>query len=166
MRTAMRRPIMRQLKCIGPILVAAALCGAPAPAGVRVSFADSARFADGELSTADVAAGLRSQLGGQLGRGFQLNVTVLDIDLAGFDMSNRGPSRYRVLNGATWPKIKLQYALVRRGKTIAAGEDWVTDPFYRVHAGMASSADPLRYEKNMLDDWFHTRFSGYLRTAR
>lgn len=169
MRTAMRRPTVRQLLYLGPILMAAALSGAPASAGVRVSFADSARFADSELSTADVAAGLRThlqRLGGQFGREFQLNVTVLDIDLAGFDMSSRGPSRYRVLNGATWPKIKLRYALIRRGKTIATGEEWVTDQFYRVHAGMASASDPLRYEKNMLDDWFQTRFSGYLRTAR
>jgi hypothetical protein len=161
----MKRPLSR----FALILLAAVLSAAPATAGVKVGFADSARFADGELSGADVVAGLRShlqRLGGQLGSGFDLNVTVLDIDLAGFDMSTRGPSRYRVLNGATWPKLKLRYALTRRGKTIASGEEWVTDQLYRVHAGMASAGDPLRYEKNMLDDWFQSRFSGYFKTAR
>jgi hypothetical protein len=151
------------------VLLLAVWSTAPAAAGVRVSFADSARFADADLSTADVAGSLRThlqRLGGQFGRGFQLNVTVLDIDLAGFDMSSRGPSRYRILNGATWPKIKLRYALSRNGKSVTSGEEWVTDPFYRVHAGMGSSGDPLRYEKNMLDDWFQSRFSRYLRAAR
>jgi len=164
-----RHSIVRPLTCLGLLLLAATLSATSANAGVKVNFPDSARYTDGDLGSADVVAGLRShlqRLGGQLGSGIDLSVTVLDIDLAGFDMSSRGPSRYRVLNGATWPKIKLRYTLTRRGKTIASGEEWVTDQFYRVHPGMASASDPLRYEKNMLDDWFHVRFSGYLRPMR
>jgi hypothetical protein len=160
---------MRPLRRVILILLGTVLAAAPSAAVVRVSFPDSARFTDGELRDADVRGSLRAhlqRLGGRLARGFDLNVTVLDIDLAGFDMSTRGPNNYRVLNGATWPKVKLRYVLTRRGKTVASGEEWVTDQFYRAHPGMASANDPLRYEKNMLDEWFQTRFSRRLRTAR
>jgi hypothetical protein len=91
-------------------------------------------------------------------------VTVLDIDAAGFDMSTRGPSSYRVLSGATWPKVKLRYVLTKNGKVVTSGEEWITDQ--RAHAGMAPSSDPLRYEKNMLDDWFSARFASHMRASR
>jgi Protein of unknown function (DUF3016) len=144
------------------------LLAGPAAAGVKVSFADPKRLADADLRGVDVVKDLRTyfqRLSSRLDRGIDLNVTVLDIDATGFDMSTRGPSSYRVLSGATWPKIKLRYALTKNGKVIASGEEWVTDQIYRAHAGMASSSDPLRYEKNMLDDWFSARFASHMRAA-
>jgi hypothetical protein len=31
---------------------------------------------------------------------------------------------------------------------------------------MASSSDPLRFEKNRLDDWFSARFASQMRASR
>lgn len=147
-------------------LFAVLIATTPAAAGVRISFADLERFTDANVRGVDVVTELRAyfqRLGSRLNRGVDLNVTVIDIDAAGFDMSSRGPSSYRVFNGATWPKIKLRYVLRKNGKSIASGEEWVTDQLYRAHVGMASQSDPLRYEKNMLDDWFSTRFASHMR---
>jgi hypothetical protein len=159
---------MRAMSHLAISLIAAVLWAAPADARVKVSFADPARYADGELRYANVQKDLRAylqRLGGRLNRGVDLNVTVLDIDLAGFDMSTRSPHKYRVITGATWPKIKLRYTLTKNRKTIASGEEWLTDHLYRSRIGMASTSDPLRYEKNMLDDWFSSRFASHLKSG-
>jgi hypothetical protein len=151
-------------------LIAAAIFIVPvtADAGVRVAFADPQHYADADSRSPTVRQDLRTflkRLGGQLPRGTDLSITVLDISLAGFDMSTRGPDNYRLLTGATWPKIKLRYVLTKNGRAIASGEEWLADRFYRAHAGLASTSDPLRYEKNMLDDWFRSRFASYLKTG-
>ena len=149
--------------------VAVLLLAEPVAAGVKVSFADPERFTDADLRGVDVVKDLRAyfqRLGSRLDRSIDLSVTVLDINAAGFDMSTRGPSSYRVLSGATWPKVKLRYVLTKNGKVIKSGEEWITDQIYRAHAGMASSSDPLRYEKNMLDDWFSARFASHMRASR
>jgi hypothetical protein len=164
-----RRNKMRVSSHLAFSCVAVLLLAGPAAAGVKVNFADPKRFVDADLRGVDVVKDLRTyfqRLGSRLDRGVDLNVTVLDIDAAGFDMSTRGPSNHRVLSGATWPKIKLRYALTRNGKVVASGEGWITDRVYRAHAGMASSSDPLRYEKNMLDDWFSARFASHMRASR
>jgi hypothetical protein len=148
--------------------IAVALWTAPGHAGVAVTFANTQHYADADSRSVNVQKDLRAylrHLGGRLERGVDLHVTVLDLDLVGFDMSTRGPNNVRVLTGATWPKIKLRYVLTKNRRTVAAGEEWLTDQFYRSRAGMASESDPLRYEKNMLDDWFRTRFASYLKAG-
>jgi hypothetical protein len=159
---------MRVMSHLAVSLVAAVLWAAPADARIKVSFADPARYADGEDRYVNVRKDLRAylqRLGGRLERGVDLNVTMLDIDLAGFDMSTRNPHRRRVLTAATWPKIRLRYVLTKNRKTIASGEEWLTDHFYRSRIGLASTNDPLRYEKNMLEDWFHSRFASHLKSG-
>ena len=159
---------MRALPHLAVSLIAAALWASPADAAVKVSFADPQRYVDGDSRYVNVQKDLRAylqRLGGRLERGVDLRVTVLDIDLAGFDMSTRNPHKYRVLTGATWPKIKLRYVLTKNRKTIASGEEWLTDHFYRSRIGLASTNDPLRYEKNMLEDWFHSRFSSHMKNG-
>lgn len=156
---------------VGSLLVlfaaVAALWSTPADARVKVSFSDSTRSADdqyrGVAARQDLKAYLQ-RLGTQLERGVDLDITVLNIDLAGWDPSVRGsPFSPRVFTAATWPKITLRYVLTKNRRTIASGEDFLADHFYLAHRGLASPTDPLRYEKNMLDDWFRMRFASHLR---
>jgi len=142
---------------------AAVLGAAPAGAAVKVIFADAAQYTDGSRYDASATAAVRTHLerlaARYLDRGDSLAITVLDLDLAGFDMSSRGPSQLRVLNGATPPKIRLRYRLVRNRKVVAAGEEMLSDPFYLDRPGVAGSSDPFKYEKALLDDWFQKRFA-------
>jgi hypothetical protein len=77
-----------------------------------------------------------------------------------------GPSRLRVYNGATPPKIRLRYRLERHHKVVAAGEDSLSDQSYQSRPDVARSSDVLRYEKAMLDDWFRQKFSAGRPAAR
>ncbi len=138
----------------------------PVSAGVKVNFSDPQRYADADSRSTNVQQDIKAylqRLGSKLEPGFDLNVTVLDIDLAGFDMSSRGSNNYRVLTGATSPKVRLRYTLTKNRKVVTSGEEWLTDQFYLARAGLASASDPLRYEKNMLEEWFHSRFASHLR---
>jgi hypothetical protein len=59
-----------------------------------------------------------------------------------------------VLNGATPPKMRLRYRLVRNGKVVASEEDYLTDHFYLGRPGAAFSSGELRHERDLLDNWF------------
>jgi len=153
------------LSCVAVILGAT-----PSAAAVKVTFAKPAGYADSTLYDADVLGAIKShfqRLGARyLGRGDTLSITVLDLDLAGHDLSSMGPSRLRVLNGATPPKIRFRYRLERNHKVVAAGEDSLSDQFYLSRPGAGLSSDELRYEKSMLDDWFRQKLSAGRELAR
>lgn len=88
-----------------------------------------------------------------------LRVEVLDIDRAGsIEWSQRRLNPTRVLRGVTWPSIKLRYVLEEGGSVVADGEDTIADMNYLVHGNRYFSGDPLRYEKQLLHDWFRDRF--------
>jgi hypothetical protein len=57
---------------------------------------------------------------------------------------------------ADWPMIQLRYSLVQNGAVIASGEERLRDMSYldRRLYNRYSSGDPLRYEKQMIDEWF------------
>jgi hypothetical protein len=151
---------MRLLPAIATVTVL--LWAAPSQAAVTVTFADPARFTDATRYDVDALGAIKSHfqhLGARyLGRGETLRVTILDFDLAGFDLSSRGPSRLRVLNGATSPKIRFRYRLESGRKLLASGEESLSDHSYLSRPGAGLSSDPLRYEKSMLDDWFRQKF--------
>jgi hypothetical protein len=150
-------------KSIACAIAAAVLGAAPAGAAVKVTFANAAQYTDGSRYDASATAVIRTHLqrlaARYLDRGDSLAITVLDLDLAGYDLSSRGPNHLRVLNGATPPKIRLRYWLERNHKVIAAGEDALSDQFYLGRPGTATSSDTFKYEKAMLDDWFRERFA-------
>ena len=143
------------------------LWAAPANAAVSVSFVHPERYADAKINGVPVLSALKTylqQLGARyLGRGYDLKIAVLDLNLAGRDVSDRGPFSLRVMGGATWPKIRVSYVLSQNRRVIASNEELISDQFYLAQPGSVSSSDPLRYEKAMLDDWFRSRFAGRLR---
>ena len=128
-----------------------------------VSFGGHRPYLDAENQGRSVEGQIKAylqNLGARyLGPGDRLNITVLNIDLAGFDVSNRRWTELRFMNGGTPPRFVLRYRLLRGGKLIAAGEDYLTDPFYLARPGAQISTDALRFEKDMLEDWFLKKFS-------
>ena len=53
------------------------------------------------------------------------------------------------------PQMHLRYTLESQGKVLQSGDERLTNLSYmdRV-SSYSSSNDPLRYEKQMIDDWF------------
>jgi hypothetical protein len=154
------------MRCASALALFAALSlvgTSPAVAAVKVVFANKAHYTDAKQYDVDAKGAISAhlqRLGARyLGSGATLTVTVLDLDLAGQDLSTMGPSRLRVYNGATPPKIRLRYRLERNHKVVAAGEDSLSDQSYQSRPDVARSSDVLRYEKAMLDDWFREKFA-------
>ncbi len=97
-----------------------------------------------------------------LAPGQDLKVEILDIDLAGyFRPFGRAGDQVRILDRATWPRIKLRYALSQSGAVLAQGEETLADLDYLHYAHVGSTTDALRYEKRMLTDWFRRRFEAH-----
>jgi len=91
-----------------------------------------------------------------------LKIEVRDIDLAGeLRPSRRHPPELRVARGgADWPRITLHYTLEADGKVLHSADETVQDMNYLHNLPTYDTADPLRYEKHMLQQWFRERFSG------
>ena len=136
-------------------------------AGVTVTYTHPEKFSDLPFPTwerADVLKELTEhfqKMAAGLPPDVNLNVEVLDVDLAGREHPNfRGARDLRVLRGqADWPVIHLRYTLEKGGQVIASGEDRVKDMMYldRRAGGRYFEGESLRYEKQMLDDWFKQR---------
>jgi hypothetical protein len=151
------------------LCVAGLLAAAPAVAEVHVDFVDPRGFTDAGLYApgpvgvgAPALTGLRRimERGGQrLPPGQDLRIEVLDVDLAGFFPPWQRPGTpIRVMETTTWPRIKLRYTLTEAGRTVASGEEEVTDMTYLRRPAVTRSAAPLRFEEPMLLDWFADRF--------
>lgn len=87
--------------------------------------------------------------------GENLKIDVLDIDLAGRMYPRRNGDEIRVLNGgADWPRMHLRYTLEKDGQVLRSGDDNIANMNYQQSRSSYFDSDPLRYEKQMLDDWF------------
>ena len=131
-------------------------------AGVTVTFSEPDKFSDVPFApwerkeVLDELTAHFQKLAEALPPGVDLRVEVLDIDLAG-RIHHRRANELRVLKGgADWPMINLRYSLVQNGAVIASGEERLRDMMYldRRLSNHYSSGDPLRYEKQMIDEWF------------
>lgn len=90
-----------------------------------------------------------------------LNIDLLDIDRAGETRVNaRLAQDLRVMRAITWPSVDFRYVLTdAEGKVLKEGKAHVSDMNYLGSlASSRSNADPLRYEKHMLDRWFAEEF--------
>ena len=146
------------------LAVAAALLAAAgaASAGVNVKYVAPEDFADVPYSDVERDRLLRElsdhfgKLAKQLPPGQDLNVEVLDIDLAG----QLKPMRWAVQDirvmtgGADWPHITLRYTITQDGQVIKSGQERVQNMNYTHRMNRYFASETLRYEKQMLDDWF------------
>ena len=140
---------------------------AAAAGTVEVSFVNPASYIDAGGSPWDKDANLKvlerhlQVLGRRLLPANQvLKVELLDVDLAG----NLQPARIRgddvrVLRGnADFPRIHLKYTLEADGMAHGSGTEWVVDLDYAHGVPSWHDAEPLYYEKRMLETWFKARF--------
>ena len=96
-----------------------------------------------------------AKLDKKLPAGQTLKIEVLDIDLAGRLYPRYNGEDIRILKGgADWPRIHLRYTLEQDGKTLRSGDAELPDMSYQDRVPRHFDNDTLRYEKQMLDDWF------------
>jgi hypothetical protein len=146
-----------------PSLLAAAvlLAGGAAWADVSVTFVKPEEFADVPRNGIDRDRTLKdfsdyfATLNKKLPAGQNLKVEILDIDLAGRLWPRRTGDDIRVMNGgADWPHIHLRYTLEQDGQVLRSGDEHISNMMYQQRINRYSDGDPLRYEKQMLDEWF------------
>ncbi|MCE7031144.1 DUF3016 domain-containing protein [Lysobacter sp. GX 14042] len=104
----------------------------------------------------DLAAHLRDSAAGRLGPGEQLEVELLDVDRAGDYEPWRGPNAddIRILRDIYPPRITLRFRhLGAQGQVLAEGERRLSDSGFMSRTPAFRNNDPLRYEKQLLDDW-------------
>jgi len=89
-----------------------------------------------------------------------LTVEVLDIDLAGYFQTSRLRNGYdvRIVRDIASPRLKLRYTLMHDDQMLDSAEEQLTDLGFLTRTNRYPVDDRLRYEKAMLDDWFHKRF--------
>jgi hypothetical protein len=140
---------------------------------VAVSFEKPQEFSDIGRSAFDrervqksLADHLQS-LGAQLPDGQSLQLTVLDVDLAG-ELRWFGANQIRVLRGrADAPHVKLRYELQSEGRTLKAGQADVADLGYFFNSRALNSRDSdLPFEKRMLQQWFVNNFGAKASAAK
>jgi len=150
------------------IVLAAALSllAAGAWAQAEVSYVKPEEFSDMPFSINDRERVLKelskhfTEMARQLPAGQILKVEVLDVDLAGRVYPRHSyPDDIRIMRGgADWPTMHLRYTLEQDGKVLRSGEDHLSNMMYQDRINRYSSGDPLRYEKQMMDDWFQKEF--------
>lgn len=144
----------------------AALAAGAAHAGATVTYIEPDKFADVPFSPIDRERVLKdlsdhfAKLGQQLPAGQDLKVDVTELDLAGrVEPMRRSGNEIRVLRGrADWPRMHLRYSLTQDGKVVNSGEADLADMMYLDHVNQYDSGESLRYEKQMIDDWFGKTF--------
>ncbi|NML62737.1 DUF3016 domain-containing protein [Massilia sp. RP-1-19] len=135
-------------------------------AGVTVRFAQPQNYSDLPFASWDRKQVLDDltehfqKLAETLPPGVDLNVEVLDIDLAG-RIHHRRANEIRVLRGgADWPIIHLRYSVTQNGEVVASGDERLRDMMYLdTLRNRYSTGDPLRYEKHMIDEWFSKKIA-------
>ena len=147
-----------------PLLAAALslLASGAAWADVSVTFVKPEEFTDMPRSQIERErlqkdfAQYFASLNKQLPAGQNLKIEVLDIDLAGQLWPRRsGGEDIRIMRGgADWPRMHLRYTLEENGQTLRSGDERLSNMNYQQRMGRHSDSDALRYEKQMIDEWF------------
>ncbi len=142
--------------------------GAHAAGTVNVSFVEPDKYTDAANGRYDIPANLKTleahlkYLGQRyLADSQSLSIEVLDLDLAGeMRPSRRAATQIRIASGgADWPRMNVRYVLEGGGQPTQRGEERIADMNYQRHIPNYSNREPLRHEKQMLEDWFKSKFA-------
>jgi hypothetical protein len=116
-----------------------------------------------------ILADLRRHLIGRadsyLPEGYGLKVTFTDIDLAGdFEPWHGGPrADIRVIRDIYPPTLKFRFSVTDpSGKVVKEGAEDIRDIDFQARV-VPFTSDPLRYEKEILDDWARSALGGLKR---
>ncbi|WP_198120259.1 DUF3016 domain-containing protein [Massilia rhizosphaerae] len=96
------------------------------------------------------------KLGQNLPPGQDLRIEITDFDPAGHLVPSIRLGRdLRILSGrADWPRMELNYAVVQDGAVVKSGQAQLQDMNYQQSFNHYFDTEPLRYEKQMIDNWF------------
>jgi hypothetical protein len=164
------KSLMQKMALAGMFALAAGSAGA----ATTVTYVQPDKFSDVPFVTWDREETLKeltehfTKLGDSLPPGQDLRIEVTDIDLAGRLIPNARAGRdLRVLSGrADWPRIELRYAVEQNGQVLKSGEARLTDMSYLDHTTRYFDSEALRYEKQMIDDWFEKTIGPLPRRSR
>jgi hypothetical protein len=124
---------------------------------VRDSYVPSDKGRDAILGTLRTYLVRRTE--SMIPEGDKLTITFTDIDLAGEYEPWRG-AQYddvRIVKSIYPPAFKFAYAVTdASGKVIREGSENIRDLNFQMRVTIDSS-DPLRYEKDILDEWARTK---------
>ncbi|MES1194710.1 MAG: DUF3016 domain-containing protein [Opitutus sp.] len=104
---------------------------------------------------------LQQQGASRLAPGQLLTITFSDIDLAGDFEPWRGMqfSDIRIVKDIYFPRLTFTFKLTdANGQVLKEGERKLQDLGYQMRLTRGFRDDPLRYEKDMLDDWLRDEF--------
>lgn len=157
MYTTMQRAALAAMLLLG----SAGAMAAPA----TVTFAKPEQFSDVPRSAWDRERILKllsahfDVLAARLPAGQTLSVEVLDVDLAGRTVPTAmaNPDLRVLGTGADWPHMQLRFTVREGDRVVKSGEDNISSMSYLEKVNRYVSGDSLRYEKQMLDDWFKDR---------
>jgi hypothetical protein len=152
--------LIRQLAIAGLCLLSA---GAAMAGTAKVTYQNPANYADipfPQWERDEVLRGLTEhfeKLARNLPEDQQLQVEVTDLDLAGrLIPSVRYGRDIRVLRGgADWPHLDMRFAVTQGDQVLKSGEAKLADMAYLNRIAHYYDGDELRYEKQMIDDWFY-----------
>lgn len=140
-----------------------ALGAGTASAEVVVNYVQSERFSDLPMDPRERARVLNeltehfSKLGAQLPPGQILRIDVDNIDLAGRTVPTNGTRERRTVgNAVDWPRINLEFELESKGQIVRSGKVELRDMAFMDRANRYYDGDALRFEKPMINEWFHT----------
>lgn len=151
------------MRLMKPTLLAAAtlLASAAAWADVSVTYVKPDDYTDVPRNQIDRDRVLKdfsayfTTLDKKLPAGQSLKIEVLDIDLAGRLYPRHMGDDIRIMNGgADWPRLQLRYTLSQDGQVLRSGEEQLSNMNYQMTLSRHNDSEPLRYEKQMIDDWF------------
>ena len=154
---------MQTSNVIKRLVLAGALLAGVAQAAVTVKYEKPDDFLDMPRSERDrdqilkdITAHFES-LGKELPAGQDLRVTVTDLDLAGrLEPRRWAVDEIRIMRGgADWPRMTVAWTLEQNGNVLRSGTDEASNMNYQQRMTRYFSSDALRYEKQMIDDWFH-----------
>lgn len=98
-----------------------------------------------------------AELADKLPEGYKWEVTVTDLDLAGdVDYFAGGAGNpLRVVKDIYSPAIKFSYVIRDKyGEEVASAEEKLRDMAFMQTLNSVNNSDELRYERQMLEDWF------------
>ncbi len=87
-----------------------------------------------------------------LASGQSLTVEVTEIDLAG--RLEPMADDIRIMRSVTWPRLRFTYTVHQDGAVVRSGDANLSDMNYLAGFNRYMDSDRLRYERQMLTDWF------------
>jgi hypothetical protein len=164
------KPLMQKMALAGLF----ALVAGSASAAVTVTYVQPDKFTDVPFVAWEREDTLKqltehfTWLGNSLPPGQDLRIEVLDVDLAGRAIPSARLGRdIRVVNGrADWPRMTLRFSLEQNGQVLKSGEAQLSDMNYQNRTVRYFDSEPLRYEDQMIDDWFEKTIGPLPRRGR